>query len=171
MMEPWWFEKKMDLTDITNLKLHLPEFAISDLSDSPFLFEYSSRLANTKTLSNVIIYIKYSQNSRPYYECPQNTILSKNNPIIINKDNWKELTKKTTLQSIRKFLSCDDNDKCVICLETNESGSACDICGSAMCNVCNRKHVISEFKRTNTTIKCPICRDEVSLRVTVSQTP
>jgi hypothetical protein len=157
----------MDFTDIHNLKLFLPEFAISDLSNSPKLLNYISKITYTKEPSNVIIYIKYNQNTKRLYDYIQDSITSINNPIIYNKDNWSEITNKTTIQSIRKFLG-DDNDTCVICLETNMNGQMCSKCGSSMCIECSRKQGFLDFTRGNTTTQCPVCRNTTDLMLRIS---
>ena len=149
----------MDLTNINALKANLSQFAISDLTFSENLLKYIDKISSTKSPKNVIIYIRYSPNTDWFYKFNKKTILSFDNPIIFNLDNWLELTSTTTIQAVLKFINNEDN--CVICLETNHSGHNCQVCGSSTCLKCMKKMCIVEAEKGNTNVRCPICRKEV----------
>ena len=149
----------MDLRDINSLKSHLPQFAISDLTFSENLLRYIDKISTSKSHKNVIIYIRYSSNTDWFYKFNKKVISSFDNPIIFNLDNWLELTSNTHIQAVLKIINNEDN--CVICLETNHSGHNCTVCGSSICLKCSEKMCTVEAKKMNTSVRCPICREEV----------
>jgi hypothetical protein len=165
--------KEIRSDDVTNMK---KSFAIMDCcrnicKEYPTLLMYT---CDPVLLKHFRIMEALGQNMASGYSGDISAVMEKLHEVIEETDGilvwhkdeygWYTTDTDDDFRAFKRWLSSDTFDvkgSCCVCLETmHDNGSACQTCGSWLCNGC-----FIESQKAEAILSCPVCRTKCSRKV------